>query len=394
MFEEEFIINASRLNFTEDNIKTLRIISNEIDWSAFEKKACIHGVEMFIYYSLKNSNLFDLVPADVFKRFQESYYQNALRNLMFIEEIKRLSEIIPYKIVLLKGADLIQTLYPNIAIRFMGDIDILLEKDKIVDSWNAMQSNGFVLSDQPEPLVHKPLVHKSLVHRKLTIKNKNKHLPPLNRQKCNVEIHWNLFNRIEDYNVTCKALQKTISLNSSKHIHTLSIEFLIIHLCSHFCAHGNHFIPLRMLCDINELILKHSKTINWNEIKKICINTELKNEVTISLTYTYIFFKTPIPINFINKKLINSNFLSLNSLLDEHLFSERISKSTFFPNLKKCHNIYDKIVFLFRTIVPVKEWMNTTYNTHTHAEIVMAYFKYWLYLFNRHILKREVHYGS
>ncbi len=129
MNEEKFILNAARLDLSDENIALLKDISSkDIDWDLLLKKASFHGVSTFIYYSLKKHNLTHIIPADLFNKLKENYYLVGLRNLKFIKKIQELSNIIEEKIVLLKGGYLINNFYPDIGIRSMCDIDILVEK--------------------------------------------------------------------------------------------------------------------------------------------------------------------------------------------------------------------------------------------------------------------------
>ena len=142
-----------------------------------------------------------------------------------------------------------------------------------------------------------------------------------------------------------------------------------------------------MLCDINELILKQNDTIDWIEINEICADSELKNEVATALTYAHVLLKTPVPANFLNDKLINENSIKLDSL-------RKGRKGTYFSTLRSLDKSTDKLIFVFRTFIPVKEWMNAKYNTKTVRELGLAYFKYWSYLFKRHILKKDIDIGN
>ena len=393
MNENDFILNASRTHLSDDNISVLKDLScQNIDWSSFAEKASIHGVTTLIYYSLTSHGLSQLIPSNIYKRFQENYYRVARENSIFIDKIDKLSRIIKDKIILLKGADLIQTLYPNIALRSMCDIDILVEKERVKDIWNKLKSNGYIQILLPP---------KSTVHNKrMNYKHmdyKHMHLPALYDGKCCVEVHWNLFELQDFYNVTKMAWKTAISLDSNNKIHRLSNEFLLIHLCSHFYCHAKSIPILRMLCDINELILKHGDTIDWIEINEICADSELKNEVVTVLTYAHVLLKTPVPANFLNDKLINENSINLDSLLKVRHVTLQNKKNTlrlYFSTLRSLDKSTDKLIFVFRTFIPVKEWMNAKYNTKTVSELGLAYFKYWSYLFKRHILKKDIDIGN
>jgi len=401
MHEDNFILNAARLNLLEKNIAVLKKIPKQnIDWPLFEKKAFAHGVDTFIYYSLKNHNLSELIPPETYKKFQEHYYQVAYQNSVFLDEVNKLSAIIDDKIVLLKGMDLIQTLYPNIAIRSMVDIDILVDSEKDRDIWNKLKIHGFEEHDTEKDkdswdkgitngFAKSGLeVAKSSLHSTRLSNARYRHLPDLFNGRCHLQVHWNIFERPQFSVKTKMAWEKAIPINSDKKIFRLSNEFLLLHLCSHLYSHKHQFILLRMLCDINELILKQGSIIDWNEINEICTDSELKNIITTALTYAHILLNTPVPTDFVNEKLIIKKTNILDSLAKGNKRSSQFSN--YLIILNSISKPADRIKYVFRTIIPVREWMNENYHTRSGIKLVMAYLKYWLFQLNTNIIKRGI----
>lgn len=386
--EEKFILNASRLNLSEGNITLLKKISNRnIDWNLLYKKASYNGVSTFIYYSLKKCSLTQLVPTDVFSRFEKDYHVNVSKNVRFIKKIHEIADIVQEKIILLKGGYLINYFYPDIGIRSMGDIDFLVERDRAVHIWNLLQSNKF---ENHGPHWHGAV--KSTVHAKVVPFH---HLDLLCSDNCDIEIHSNLFEYHDFFDVTKKALKKSVLIDSEKTLYRLSNEFFLIHLCSHFYLHnylhGQEGNNIRMLCDINEFILKRGQNINWDEIDEDCSDLEMKNRVSVPLTYAYYFLQTPVPANFILKNLINDNSMSVDSINCSEMLNIQRQKSNqarFFFRLKSFKNPFDVLLFIARTVVPEKEWIITNFNTKKDKGLMGAYFCYWSYLLNRYVLKK------
>lgn len=389
MNEDDFILNAARTKLSEGNIASMKQISkNGIDWESFEKKAFFHGVGSFIYYSLTNYGLASIIPQNIYDNFKTYYYMIAVKNTALLEELKRVSSIIKDKIILLKGSDLIQNLYPNIAIRSMGDIDILVEKKDVKKIWNNLQSYGFQNS-APLPSLQ---IYKSKAHTKIA-KNQplSHHLPPLYSDKLVIEIHWNLFAESSLYFITEKAWEAIYQFKDN--LYVLSNEMRLVHLSSHFQKHMKNGYILRALCDINEVVTRYADTIDWQKVEEICSNSEALNEVIVTLTYAHLLLKTPVPKEFISEKIRNGKNITLDLLA----VRDNKRKSVLVQQLmllKYLDQPIDIITFIFRIFVPVKEWINAQYNTKTGSELGLAYFKYWSYLFNRHILKKDVKIGN
>lgn len=404
--EDIFIVTAARLALSDEDMSLLRkTVSGGLDWSLVEKKAFRHGVGTFIYYSFKKHNLQELVPEEVFLRFQKHYYANACRNTVLLDEITKLSQLTDDKVVLLKGADLMQYLYPNIAIRVLGDIDVLVEKHRAEAIWNKLlrsgykkggsdilvnegdvdavwgklKKNGFCLTDASDD-VH---VFRSKEHFRLFVKE-HAHLPALFSGGAMLEIHRNLLHRGCFSSVTDEAWRDVQCAGVSSNICRLADEFMLIHLCIHYYEHIQ-MAPLRMLCDINELVLKCG-SLNWDKVQKICRQPELKLKMTVALTYTNHLFKTPVPACFTDRELIK-NAPGIACINIPHPRVAEYSGDSLRFALTNIKGFRSKLVFLYRTFVPVRAWLQ--YHKKTNS-----YCKYWFLLFFRHILRKNIAYAG
>ena len=77
MNEDTFILNAARINLSEQNISILKeISSNGMDWDSFEKIASRHGVNTYIYYSLTNNGLTEILPKEICNKLKTASYNN------------------------------------------------------------------------------------------------------------------------------------------------------------------------------------------------------------------------------------------------------------------------------------------------------------------------------
>ena len=68
------------------------------------------------------------LPAAVREHLKASYYATAARNTLLFRELSRILAALAeaeIPVILLKGVDLAQTLYPDPALRLMGDLDLL-----------------------------------------------------------------------------------------------------------------------------------------------------------------------------------------------------------------------------------------------------------------------------
>ncbi len=365
-------------------LKELATVIN--DWNEFENKARIHGVQALIYNSLKKNQLSGLLPQPVFETLRISYYRNAYLNTLIGDEINRIKEIVSDKVVLLKGAALINSFYKNIALRELSDLDILIEKDHAWLIWNKMRKNGYRLIDDTQ-------VFKSSLHEKLYSNYFDSHLLALRCSNFAVEVHWNIMRSPEHYYITRKAFEKTACFDEKRNIHVLSNEFQLIHLCCHFAKHVNSpqevMVPLKWLCDINDFLEKKSEILNWQLIKEICDETDVFNEMRDSLSYVHVLMGLTIPEYFRNMIIIEKNDIDLSFLQKKMTFKYQHERGNIYKESSQkfsfLNNGKEKFTFFFRSMFPVKKWIIHKYGSN----VALGYSMYWSDMFARYILKKK-----
>lgn len=384
MKEDAFIFNAARLHLAEDKIAALKELAGSgLDWSAVAKKASAHGVSQFMYYAFKQHDLTALLPEELLKMFQAEYYETAIRNAKLLEAFNKIVNILPNKVIPLKGIELIQSLYPNIALRSMCDIDLLVEDDCAEENWNRLRQEGYE-SFFPLHAVKKSEAHGELPETCL-------HLPPLCRNRISVEVHRSLFQDSRFQEVTRQALTTSLKVNGNQH--RLTQEMMLIHLCTHFYKHTHtQGVILRELCDISERLRKNEDTLDWNAIGQICSEPELRHEVAMGLSYAYILLAAPVPEQFLAENILKRREALLSSFLHKEVYIEKVRMpllgrlKSWLVSLKQLPSLSEKAVFIFRTFVPEKAWIAGKYDVSTAGKLAAAYPKYWLHLVNAYLI--------
>lgn len=160
------------------------------DWERLVRTAQAHDVAPLLYHALSEAGW----PADILSSVQadlrQAYHTTAARNLVIYQELVRILTTLrvspspPLPVILLKGAALAATLYPNIGLRPMGDLDLLVPEHQLDQAVEAVKSLGYV----PEAKDKRPEIRSGLA--RLTSYEVNfdggEHIP------VHVELHWNL----------------------------------------------------------------------------------------------------------------------------------------------------------------------------------------------------------
>ena len=119
--------------------------SADFDWAALGQCAWDEGVAL-LWYSLVRGR--DLAPPALETELQAAYRENALRNTaLFCERDRVLRELRSdgIDVILLKGAALAESVYGDIALRPMSDIDLLVQPGEVIAVLKRLARAGYLL---------------------------------------------------------------------------------------------------------------------------------------------------------------------------------------------------------------------------------------------------------
>jgi hypothetical protein len=137
------------------------------------------------------------VPAAVQANLRQAYYAATVRNFLIYRELSRILTALntqypipntqpPIPVILLKGAALAATLYPSIGLRTMGDLDLLVPQDRLVEAVACLKALGYV---EPYPEMAAGL--NALVGHHVHLRS-SQNIPLA------VELHWTLVSNEHD----------------------------------------------------------------------------------------------------------------------------------------------------------------------------------------------------
>jgi hypothetical protein len=154
------------------------------DWQLLTLMARTEGVAPLMYDAFKRAGPERVgVPADSFRELKEEYYQTAAYNALLFEELEKILgalEEAGIPVVLLKGAALAQTVYPDPALRPMSDLDLLVHEGDLDRCEEIVHELGY----NKEPNLGGADLHK-LVNYEINYDGET-HFP------AKVEFHWDL----------------------------------------------------------------------------------------------------------------------------------------------------------------------------------------------------------
>ena len=179
---------------TDDLIDRLCQLTHD-EWEELVKQSNLHRVAPLLYLFLKSNIPDKIIPPEIIQRLHKNYLTSAAANTIIFNEIPIIVDAlrkIGVPFVFLKGAHLAEVIYGDIALRPMADVDILVRKEDIKRSEDALNSIGFFaarpFSENDTDGYH--------------------HMLPLtNNHGVSVEVHWCLIKPETLFNINIKHLR-------------------------------------------------------------------------------------------------------------------------------------------------------------------------------------------
>jgi hypothetical protein len=225
------------------------------------------AVAPLLFKRLKESGSLARVPADVRERLRLAYFTGAARNKRLYQELgpvlRRLrSSGIP--VVVLKGAYLAKAVYGDVALRPMGDVDVMVPGTEMPRARAVLLDMGGVPAGQSHQAVAGPGARdqdiESLCRRK-------HHLPPLVVRDLQIEIHWTIVSPTGPVCPDTAGLwhRAQPARVADVDVLALSPEDLLLHLCLHF-GYEHRLEGLRSFCDLHETIRRFRGKMGWTQV--------------------------------------------------------------------------------------------------------------------------------
>lgn len=150
------LFHLSEIITSHNNAESLKekIVNNRFDWLKIIEWGNRLYLLAAIYYALKEKNLFQYIDEQGMEQFlEEIYRKNRERNLAILEQLKEIADTLAEHNItplFLKGsASLVEGDYPDIGIRYLSDIDFMVEEDHIDQTLQILIDIGYYKVDEP-----------------------------------------------------------------------------------------------------------------------------------------------------------------------------------------------------------------------------------------------------
>jgi hypothetical protein len=222
-------------------------------------------------------------PATILEPLKEARQKTLIDNLVLLKVLGETATAleengIPF--VVLKGASLLEVLYPEIQLRPMTDIDLLIRKPDWPAVAQALGRRGYILPSAVAERYYSDTWYHQLVE--------SPDWPP-----CFVELHWNIESsersRVDPDELFRDAVRFVVD---GRTYLRLSDEHLLLHLLVHL-AHHYTDPSLHWMVDLR-LLLK-GKEFDWDRIEATARAWRVRNALAYSLAFLDRVFPGSVP---------------------------------------------------------------------------------------------------
>ena len=244
------------------------------DWHNLLALAAMQRVTSLLWHRFTQKGLDKVVPDVAVATFHAAFSRNTMNNMRLNGELRLLltalnAENIP--LILLKGIVLANTVYENIGLREMNDIDVLTRPGDLQRIADILTGTGY------RPI--QPF-------RADVIIQTAHHLPGLIKKgHAKIEVHWNITHPNKNYSIEPHGLwERAVPVQISVcQTLMLSLEDLLLHLCLHTSYLHPFTFGLRPFCDIAETIDHFGSTLDWRTVVDRAISQHWQRGVYLAL---------------------------------------------------------------------------------------------------------------
>lgn len=289
--ERKLLLACARSKLTpEDHRRIADLAGVHLDWDQLVSVSYAHGIAPLIYHSLIKSDVIGQVPATAAQTLQSSYFTNAARNSLLYDDLKKLLLALRQEkinAIVLKGAALAETAYPQRALRPMNDIDLLVRKGQLIKVESKLLDMGYLFDG------HGKTKEFYLEHRY--------HWVFAKRFDISIEIHWHIKRPTSPFSIDIDGFWERAQWTKIAGVEALvlSPEDLVLHLCQHFWKH-NLTGGIRPLCDIAETTRYYGDGIDWIRMANISSEWGINAGTYLVLSLARELLDAPIPKDFLS----------------------------------------------------------------------------------------------
>ncbi len=363
------LLNLVRAGVPEDQIRAIVIPRTAPrSWSPLLDEADSQGVTPLVYQALKPYH--QEIASEVWFRISKAHFDIAAMNALFLEEWAAVVQCLaehPIETLVIKGAALAGTLYDNVALRPMQDLDLLVRQTQVPEARRALGGRGYAPVKE-EHFAGAAAAFESQV----SLARRDDATTMI--YVC--ELHWHLLDSpfyqrtmpLDWFWETAVSLQLESTVTK-----TLGPEARLLHLCTHLALH-HHGERLLWYCDIDRLIRHYEKSLDWDEIIARAEMYQLVLSLRTILLQTVDWLDAPVPDEVMDRLATIQPGPEETALFDFMIAPPHDVIERFLNDLSQLSGTRQRLQFILANIFPAPVYMRQRYQVERPWQLLPYYF--------------------
>lgn len=379
--EWKLLIATARLQVDADcKSEISRLVKMDIDWDTLVSQSMIHGTSGLLFRHLSALQPEAGVPTDVMERLYGFYLSITASNLQQMAMFQKAADAfaaVGVDLILLKGAALAESLYGDIGLRPMSDVDMIIKEEDWPKVCKVLRSiNYHSLGQDFENLPPK-----------LTRYDVQTHVQCVSPLETCLEFQFDLFTMgigMLDMEGVWKRSRDVVI--SGRAVRVPGPEDQLLHLLVHANRHGCS--RLKWLVDIAEY-MRQCETIDWNLLETIARREKVTAVIYMTIRHIERLLGTELAPGVIMERLRPHGFQRFvwNYLWPQEQIAEfkgryedgicyyfyRPFSGWNILNFVLVGRVRDKMAYQARWIAPSLTWMAETYGQPKSLKLLKYY---------------------
>ena len=305
--EDKIILAGVKIHPTDAELEQLNALIPQIgNWDSVVKNSIDRGIAPLLYQKLPLLSNKCEIPQTIQSKLQQAYYKTFSRSALLYEHFRKVAEAFALQgipVIALKGIYLSESLYQDIGLRQMSDIDLLVKPTDASACFEILLGLGFKQENDIE----------SDFEKKLEVV----HYTPMVLNGVTIEIHIKLHQNNERYCLPVADLWSNaipVVINNSS-VYSLNRNDLLIYLCIHLDRHFHQgHVQFTCFNDITNLLDQLDDKFDWVGFRTTCRQYNCEKIVFKWFVLVNKYMNAPLPAEIIEE------YSALLSLKNEQLF--------------------------------------------------------------------------
>ncbi len=391
--ELRLILSCLRITPNQKEVRQIEKLSGaKIGWPDFLRWVDRHRVGPLVYQNLRRYGG-NGVPASVMSALRSRFESNARRSLVNATELVRLYKLFQENgidFIPLKGSVLALQVYGNLALRHVGDIDLLVAPSQVELVDRLLQISyrrirpGFRLSPSQRRRFLRLMQHFGYLHEQGNLR---------------VELHWRslLYQPASVMDLTrLRSRASTVAVAGST-LPALSLPDNVLYLCAHGESH--FWSRLFWLVDLAE-IMRGNPEINWPQVMTLARDAGMTRPLALGVILAHELLDVPLP-EAIRTYALQDQMVSYlvkvawRSMLCLQPETTPLSlKLIFHICLLRCANSFTERLNILQNLFSCEDWMTIRFPDSLHFLYYILRFPLWLQRNLRHSRNQMVQYKT